>query len=30
MYYIHNLSLWLDAAILFRTVGVVLTGEGGG
>ncbi len=30
LYYLHNLSLWLDAAILFRTVGVVLTGEGGG
>jgi exopolysaccharide biosynthesis polyprenyl glycosylphosphotransferase len=30
LYYIHNLSLWLDAAILFRTLGVVLTGEGGG
>jgi undecaprenyl-phosphate galactose phosphotransferase len=30
LYYIHNLSLWLDSAILFRTAGVVLTGEGGG
>jgi exopolysaccharide biosynthesis polyprenyl glycosylphosphotransferase len=30
VYYIHNLSFWLDAAILFRTVGVVFTGEGGG
>lgn len=30
LYYIHNLTLWLDAAILVRTVGVVLTGKGGG
>ncbi|MDP4198945.1 MAG: sugar transferase [Bacteroidota bacterium] len=30
LYYIHNISLWLDAAIILRTVGVVLTGKGGG
>jgi exopolysaccharide biosynthesis polyprenyl glycosylphosphotransferase len=30
LYYIHNISLWLDAAIILRTVGVVLTGRGGG
>lgn len=30
LYYIHNLSFWLDTAILIRTVGVVLTGRGGG
>jgi lipopolysaccharide/colanic/teichoic acid biosynthesis glycosyltransferase len=30
LYYIHNISLWLDAAIALRTVGVVLTGKGGG
>lgn len=30
LYYIHNISLWLDAAIALRTVGVVLTGRGGG
>lgn len=30
LYYIHNLTLWLDAAIAIRTVGVVLTGKGGG
>ncbi len=30
LYYIHNISLWLDTAIILRTVGVVLTGKGGG
>jgi len=30
LYYIHNISLWLDAAIILRTIGVVLTGKGGG
>jgi exopolysaccharide biosynthesis polyprenyl glycosylphosphotransferase len=30
LYYIHNISLWLDAAIVLRTLGVVLTGKGGG
>ncbi len=30
LYYIHNISLWLDAAIVLRTIGVVLTGKGGG
>jgi exopolysaccharide biosynthesis polyprenyl glycosylphosphotransferase len=30
LYYIHNLSFWLDTAILIRTFGVVLTGKGGG
>ena len=30
LYYIHNVSLWLDTAIILRTVGVVLTGKGGG
>ena len=30
LYYIHNVSLWLDAAIVFRTIGVVISGEGGG
>ena len=30
LYYIHNISLWLDSAIILRTVGVVLTGKGGG
>lgn len=28
MYYIEKRSIWLDIKILFRTVGVVLTGEG--
>jgi len=30
LYYIHNISLWLDVAIILRTIGVVLTGKGGG
>ena len=30
LYYIHNISPWLDWAILLRTIGVVLTGRGGG
>ena len=30
LYYIHNISPWLDAAIILRTIGVVLTGKGGG
>jgi undecaprenyl-phosphate galactose phosphotransferase len=30
LYYIHNLSLWLDAAIVLRTIAVVVTGKGGG
>lgn len=30
LYYIHNISPWLDWAIILRTVGVVLTGRGGG
>ena len=30
LYYIHNISLWLDTAIILRTIGVVLTGKGGG
>jgi len=30
LYYIHNLSFWLDATIIIKTVGVVLTGKGGG
>jgi exopolysaccharide biosynthesis polyprenyl glycosylphosphotransferase len=30
LYYIHNISPWLDAAIVLRTAGVVLTGKGGG
>jgi exopolysaccharide biosynthesis polyprenyl glycosylphosphotransferase len=30
LYYIHNISPWLDAAIVLRTIGVVLTGKGGG
>ncbi len=30
LYYIHNISPWLDAAIILRTIGVVFTGKGGG
>jgi len=30
LYYIHNISPWLDWAIALRTIGVVLTGKGGG
>ncbi len=30
LYYIHNISPWLDGAIILRTIGVVLTGKGGG
>lgn len=30
LYYIHNVSLWLDAAIVLRTIAVVMTGKGGG
>ncbi|HEY3876312.1 MAG TPA: exopolysaccharide biosynthesis polyprenyl glycosylphosphotransferase [Candidatus Kapabacteria bacterium] len=30
LYYIHNISIWLDWAIILRTIGVVLTGRGGG
>ncbi len=30
LYYIHNISPWLDWAIVLRTIGVVLTGRGGG
>jgi lipopolysaccharide/colanic/teichoic acid biosynthesis glycosyltransferase len=30
LYYIHNISLWLDSAIILRTIAVVFTGKGGG
>ncbi len=30
LYYIHNVSPWLDTAIVLRTIGVVFTGKGGG
>lgn len=28
LYYIRNYSIWMDLKILYRTVGVVLSGEG--
>jgi lipopolysaccharide/colanic/teichoic acid biosynthesis glycosyltransferase len=28
LYYIQNYSLWLDVRILWRTIGVVLSGRG--
>ena len=28
LYYIHNYSIWLDLRILWRTIGVLLSGKG--
>jgi lipopolysaccharide/colanic/teichoic acid biosynthesis glycosyltransferase len=28
LYYIQNYSLWLDLHILWRTIGVVISGQG--